>query len=142
MIKESKYCSDVMKKKINKELVTTKKDNKNFENSIKGRICLNAYFDDDIKLRDHCHITGKCRSSAHRDCNINVKLNHKLPAECHNLKNYDLHLIIQELHKFNLKTSVIPNALEKYISFSFNSKLNFIDSFQFVSSSLYSLGKN
>ena len=30
-----------------------------------------------LKIRDHCHITGKYRGSAHRDCNINVKLNEK-----------------------------------------------------------------
>ena len=31
--------------------------------------------ENDVKVRDHCHITGKYRDSAHRDCNINVKLN-------------------------------------------------------------------
>ena len=35
MIEESKYCSDVMKKHFNKELVMTKKDNEDFENSTK-----------------------------------------------------------------------------------------------------------
>ena len=32
MTEESKYCSDVMKKHFNKELVMTKEDNKDFEN--------------------------------------------------------------------------------------------------------------
>ena len=35
MIEESKYCSDVIKKHFNKELVMTKKDNEDFENSTK-----------------------------------------------------------------------------------------------------------
>ena len=35
MVEESKYCSDVMKKHLNKELVMTKKDNKDFKNSSK-----------------------------------------------------------------------------------------------------------
>ena len=35
--------------------------------------------------------------------------------------------------------NVIPNELEKYMSFSINNKLSFIDSFQFLSSSLDSL---
>ena len=35
MIEESKYCSDVMKKKFNKELVMTNEDNENFKNSTK-----------------------------------------------------------------------------------------------------------
>ena len=93
-------------------------------------------------MKDHCHITGKYRVSAHRDCNINVKLNHKIPIVYHNLKNYDSHLIMQELGKFNLKIYVIPNGLEKYMSFSVNNNLSFIDNFQFLSSSLDSLVKN
>ena len=68
MIKESKYCSDVMKKYFNKELVMTK-DNEDFENATKCWICDNFYFDGDVEVRDHCHITGKYRGSAHRDCN-------------------------------------------------------------------------
>ena len=49
---------------------------------------------------------------------------------------------MQELGKFNLKINVIPNGLEKYMSFTINNKLSFIDSFQFLSSSLDSLVKN
>ena len=77
------------------------------------------------------------RGSAHRDCNINVELNHKIPVVFHNLKKYDSHLIMQEIGKFN----VIPNGLEKYMRFSIKNKLSFIDSFQFLSASLDSLVK-
>ena len=87
-------------------------------------------------------ITGKHRGSAHRDCNINVKLNHKIPVVFHNLKNHDSHLIMQELGKFSFKTNVILNGLETYMSFSSNNKLSFIDSFQILSSSLDRLVKN
>ena len=38
--------------------------------------------------------------------------------------------------------SFIPNGLVKYMSFNINNKLIFIDSFQFLSSSLDSLVKN
>ena len=92
MNQESKYCSDVMKKHFNKELAMTSKDNEDFKNYTKCWICDNNYIDDDIKVRDHCHVTGKNRGSAHRDFNIKVKLNHKF----HNLKKYGSHLIIQE----------------------------------------------
>ena len=72
MIKESEYGSDVKKKKhFNKELVTTKKNNEDFDNSTKCWNCHNDYIDDDVKVRDHCHITGKYRGSARRDSNIN-----------------------------------------------------------------------
>ena len=113
MIEESKYCSDVMKKHFNKELVMTKEDNEDFENSPKCWICENDYINDNVKVRNHCHITGKYRGSVQRDCNINVKLNHKISVVFHNLKNYSSHLIMQELGKFNLKLNVIPNGLEK-----------------------------
>ena len=119
----------------------TKNYNKGFVNSAKCWVCDNGYIDNDVKVRDQCHITGKYRCSAHRDCNMNVKLNHKIPVVFHNLKNYDAHLIMQELGKFNLKINVIPNGLENYMSFSINNKLSFIDSFQFVSSSLDTLVK-
>ena len=138
MIEESKYCSDVMKKHFNKELVITKKDNEDFELHVESVIMI-ILIDNDVKVRDHCHVTGKYRGSAHRDCNINVKINRKIPVAFHNLKNYDSHLIMQELGKFNLKINVIPNGLEKYMSFSINNKLNFIDGFQLLSSSLDSL---
>ena len=85
-----------MKKHLNKELLMTKGDNENFKNSSKCWICDNDYIVTDVKVRD-CHITGKYRGSAHRDCNINLKLNHEIPIVFHNLKNYDSHLIMQEL---------------------------------------------
>ena len=59
----------------------------------------------------------------------------------HNLKT-DSHLIMHELGKFNLKINVIPNGLEKYMIFSINNKLSFIETFQFLSSSLDSLVKH
>ena len=142
MIEESKYGCDVIKKDFNKELVMTKEDNENFKNSTKCWICDNDYVDNDVKTRDHYHVTVKYRGSAHRNCNINLKLNHKIPVVFHNLKNYDSYLIMQELGKFNLIINVIPNGSEKYMSFTINNKLSFIDCFQFLSSSLDSLVKN
>ena len=49
---------------------------------------------------------------------------------------------MQELGKFSLKLNVIRNGLEKYTSFNINNKLSYIDSFQFLISSLDSLVKN
>ena len=48
-----------------------------------------------------------------------------------------MHLIMQELGKFECKINVIPNALEKY-----NNKLIVIGSFQILGSSLDSLVTN
>ena len=46
------------------------------QKSTKFWICDNSYADDDVKVRDHCHTTGKYKGFAHRDCNINVRLSH------------------------------------------------------------------
>ena len=129
-----------------------KEDDENFKKSIKCWISDNVYLEDDVKVRDYCHddvivrdychITGKYRRSVHRDCNINVKLNHKISIIVHNLKNNDSHLIMQKLGKFNVKINVIPNRLKKYMSFNINHKLVFIDNFQFLSSLLDRLVKN
>ena len=62
-----------MKKNFNQELVMTKEDNENFKNSTKCWICDNDYIDNDVKVRDRCHITGKYKGSAHRDCTNNLK---------------------------------------------------------------------
>ena len=59
------------------------------------------------------HITGKYRGSSHRDCNINFKLNRKIPVVFHDLKNYDSHLIMQDLGKFNLKINVTTKWIRK-----------------------------
>ena len=77
MVEESKYCSDGMKKHFNREFPMTKKNNEEFRNSIKCWICDHYYDNVSVKARHHRHITGKYGGSAHRDCNIKDKLNHK-----------------------------------------------------------------
>ena len=86
MIKESKYCSEAMKKHFNKEFVMTKEDNEDSKNSAKCWIHDTDYVDNDLNIRDCCHFTGKYRGYAHRDCNINLILNHKIHVLFHNLK--------------------------------------------------------
>ena len=144
MTEESKCCNEMIKKHFNKKLVMTKEDNNNFKNSTKCWNwkcwkCDQDYIDNNSRVRNHYHITGKYRGSAHRDFNINLKLNYKIPVVFHNIKNYDSHLIMPELGKFYLKINVVSNGLGKYLSL--NNKLDFSDSFLFVSSSLDSLVK-
>ena len=88
-------------KHCNKKLVITKEDDNNFEKSNKCWIYNNLYADDDVEVRDYYHVTWKYKGSAHRDCDIKTKLNHKIPIVFHNIKNYDSHLIMQELSKFD-----------------------------------------
>ena len=69
------------------------------------------------KVRDHCHVTGKFRGAAHRNCNVNFQLTKNVPVIFHNLRGYDSHLIFNVLDKFDVKIKVIPNGLEKYMAF-------------------------
>ena len=48
-----------MKNYFDKEIVMTRENNKNFKKSTKFWIYDNDYIDNDIKVRDHCHITVK-----------------------------------------------------------------------------------
>ena len=119
----------------------TEKEEHLFQESNDCWIC-KKLIDNVEKVRDHCHVTGKFRGAAHWDCNINFQLTKKFPVIFHNLKGYDNHVIFSELHKFNLKINVIPNGLEKYMAFFLGKNLVFIDSMQFMNSSLDKLVKN
>ena len=46
------------------------------------------------------------------------------------------------INKFDVNVSVIPNGLEKYMAFATNKNLVFIDSKQFMNSTLEKLVKN
>ena len=61
---------------------------------------------------------------AHWSCNINLQLTKKVSVIFHNLRGYDSHLIFDELKNFDVKIDVIPNRLEKYMTFFFKQKLN------------------
>ena len=60
----------------------------------------------------------------------------------YNLRGYDSHLIFRDLKKFDVKTDVILNGLEKYLAFFLNKNLVFIDSMQFMNSALEKLVTN
>ena len=72
-----------------------------FQQSNSCWICKKLIDNDDEKVRDHCHVTGKFRGAAHWSCNINLQLTKKVPVIFHNLRGYDSHLIFLELHKFS-----------------------------------------
>ena len=132
------------------------KDKEKFQKAAKCHICEKEYSDKDIRVGDHCHIIGKYRGSSHQDCNINFRLTDKIPVVFHNLRGYDSHFLMQEIgelvkkHKYKNKKgeecqmniNAIPNNMEKYMAFMLGNHLTFIDSFQFMSSSLDKLVSN
>ena len=93
-------------------------------------------------IKKKLEINGKFRGAAHRNCNVNFQLTKNVSVIFHNLRGHDSHLIFNELDKFDVKIKVIPNGLEKYMAFFLNKNLVFIDSMQFINSSLNKLIKN
>ena len=64
------------------------------------------------------------------------------PVIFHNLRGYNNHLIIKEISKFDVGVSARSNGLEKYMAFTIDNNLVFIDRMQFMNSSLNALVKN
>ena len=91
------------KNNFNKNLVMSPEDEKIFQLSNKCWICDKLFDVGDVKVRDHCHVTGKYRGSAHWSCSVNLKLTKEVPVIFHNLRVYDSHLIIQQIHKLYSK---------------------------------------
>ena len=72
-------------------------------------------------MQDHCHITGEYLGAAHNACNLKLRIYPKsvtIQVICHNLKNYDAHLIMREIGKVQGNLKCIPNNMKKYITFS------------------------
>ncbi|XP_068753693.1 uncharacterized protein [Montipora capricornis] len=156
MLNEVRYCKNVMKKHFDKPLRMTKDDEDKFKKADKCHICEKEYNKTDVRVRDHCHVTGQYRGSAHQDCNLNFRITDKIPVIFHNLRGYDSHFIMQEIgetvknhtytnkkgEKCQMNINAIPNNMEKYMAFMLGHHLTFIDSFQFMSSSLDRLVSN
>ena len=50
-----------------------------------------------IKVRDHCHYTGKYRDAAHKICNLMYNTPREIPVVFHNGSSYEYHFIITGL---------------------------------------------
>ena len=131
-------------------------------------ICKKRFSTDDSnkkyhKVRDHCHYTGKYRGAAHDICNLRYKIPKEIPVVFHNGSTYDYHFIIKELaEEFEGEFECLGENTEKYITFSvpikkeitktdkngndkitkISSKIKFIDSYRFMSTSLSNLITN
>ena len=159
IIEEVDWCKSIIKTHFNKPLVMTEKNKLNFESSNKCHICNKQYSEKDIRVRDHCHITGEYRGSAHQDCNLKLRISPskiQIPVFFHNLRGYDSHFIMQQIGEIakkhvyknkkgeecHMDINCIPNNMEKYMAFMLGKHLLFLDSFQFMSSGLDKLTEN
>ena len=74
ILKEYKYCKKIMKKHFSKNLIMNEEEEYLFQQSNSCSICGKLIDNDDKKVRDHCHITGKFSGAAHRSCNIKLSI--------------------------------------------------------------------
>src|SRR5206468_9917158 len=160
LFEEEKEIHSLMQKFAKSKMTMTKDAWKNFNDAKCCYICNEKFTKQKFKVRDHNHITDKYRGAACTKCNLGFKLSTIIPVIFHNLKGYDMHLLLQEVGRFKRELTVIPCNMEKYMSFSIGTMkkcwdykkkeyvdklkfdLRFIDSFQFMPTSLSNLVDN
>ncbi|XP_008178595.1 uncharacterized protein LOC103307910 [Acyrthosiphon pisum] len=124
----------------------TGKEEEHFQRTKFCEKCLKHFKNNNlIKVRDHCHFTGKYRQCLCLQCNFEITTPSFVPIFFHNL-SYDSHFIIRELGCDDKDIHIIPNSSEKYISFSKEIaprfSIKFVDTFRFMSESLSKLATN
>ena len=132
----------------------TEEEKESYENQEICHICKKE-FNNDNKVRDHCHYTGKYRGAAHKKGNLRYKIPKKIPVVFHSGSIYDYHFIIKQVaREFKSNFECLGENTEKYITFSApikkehdngkttTYKLKFIDSCRFMQSSLSNLVDN
>lgn len=132
-----------------------------FQQTTTCHICSETVSIDEIRCRDHSHITGKYRGLSHQACNLKYQESRTIPVLFHGLSHYDGHFIIREvMSAFEGDCYVVPVTDENYISFvktvedsrqkGFKDlgkmirnvvRLKFLDSYRFMNSSLDVLSK-
>ncbi|GFW54844.1 uncharacterized protein TNCV_2654831 [Trichonephila clavipes] len=136
---------DNIYKKSKPLLPLTESEKQLYDNANNCYVCGQTFHENNIKVRDHNHVTQKFNGPCCNSCNLAMKAPKFLPVFFHNLSGYDAHIFINELGYDEKQINLIPNTEEKYISFSKNIsndfQLRFLDSFKFMSSSLENLIK-
>ena len=87
-------------------------------------ICQKLNENDDEKVRDHSHISGKFRGAAHWYCKINLRITKTVPVIFHNLRGCEGNLIFCELNKFDIKIDVNTKRIRKIHDIFFKQKLS------------------
>lgn len=137
--------------------ILSKAEEEMFEKTTFCHICKKEFKNEqsNIRVRDHCHISGCYRGAAHQTCNLEYQIVRNIPVIMHNLSGYDSHFLIKKLatsKRVPGEVNIIPHNSEKYISFikimrgngyadrlmknGREIKFKFIDSLQFMSASL------
>ena len=104
--------------------------------------CADCKWNGLTKVRDHDHVSGSFRGTAHSHCNLQYRLasekNWTLPVFYHNFSGYDCHHVINALSKEFGTVRLIPNNMQRFMAVQVGRVL-FLDSMEFAKGSLASL---
>ncbi|CAC5393555.1 unnamed protein product [Mytilus coruscus] len=128
--------------------ILNKYEEDEFQEATECYIC-GKEFEENNKVREHDHLSGKYRGAACQSCNTKEgKATKLIPVFFHNGSNYDFHFLIEELMKhedeYN-KVKLLSKNSENYISIdygSYNRKLRFLDSYRFMLKGLSDVAKS
>lgn len=148
-----KWCKPLRKPYTRAKLNDEEKQS--FAGASECHLCNKPFGPD--KMGYQCRLTGVYRGAAHSACNVQLSIKPyktKVPIVIHNLRGYDGHLIMQAIgktvHRWEeegeelekpKKITCIPNNIKKYMTFGYG-QLQFIDSMQFMNSSLDKIAAN
>ncbi|XP_053989947.1 uncharacterized protein LOC128882377, partial [Hylaeus volcanicus] len=65
----------------------TSEQQETFRNTTHYHICEKPLGENDTRVRDHCHLTGRYRGPAHSNCSLNYKNSFCIPIVFHNLSS-------------------------------------------------------
>ncbi|CAG2250926.1 unnamed protein product [Mytilus edulis] len=140
LLEEEKEIRDILSRI--EPMIITEYDKLDYKYAKKCYVCKKAFSSKNYKVKEHDHVTGFIRGISCNNYNLQIKIPKFIPVVIHNLKGFDANLIMSKIGKFKEQDiTVIPHNKEKYMSFSIGN-LRFIDSLQFLNSSLATLTKN
>jgi RNase P subunit RPR2 len=153
---------DLVNKILDKQIPMSRMTDTELERYEKATVCGTCdkpFTDKNVKVRHHCHVTGRFIDATCNRCNLQLKPRKSrqiknyvaneimddffLPVIAHNMRGYDGHLIIKHMGEKLAcdDIRVIANNTEKFMTFQVG-QLRFLDSLQFLNASLDTLVSN
>ena len=136
LVDAQSIISSIMKRTVPMEL--EEDDLVKFNSTSLCYICGKTISSSEIKVRDHCHFTGKFIGATHQYCNLQRRKKYKIPIYAHNFSGYDSHFLVQAIsqsEEYLPNLSAMAYNSQKFRSISLGC-FRFLDSMHFISDSL------